>query len=708
MLLTALKSFQSGSLDGKMNNKTTCFLWSLRQFSTLAPRRTLWLVHPWGLCRRQIAHPSWNPRNPLLHDFDNRSQSSVHYLFQNALNFKSVNGDLQTNGIHTATVPAVVRLLCSRRLSLDSKHSFFSVGQSDDGLWKRHIHHEASNETALIKETQPNYRDRSQEYNSLSDVLDAFSKAPTFPSSSYFLTMWKIAKRMSKDQKHFEKQLMFNHPAFNQLCEHMMREAKIMHYDHLLFGLNAMVNLGIPQNTLLVQTLLRITQERINECDEKCLSILATAVASMEPCKNVDVLRAGLRILADQQVWKIERIFTLQAMMKCVGKDAPIALKKKLEMKALQELDRFSVLNSQRMFGALAAMNHRSVALLNECSKVVLENIHGCPSKILFSILQACRDLRYRNVALLTGIADYVAATFDMWRLKQVLSFLLLFETFGFRATHLMDLFMKKVVDEPEFLNVKTAEAILHVYSSLGHCHRGQNREFLDRMAGALTGSLHQISSDELLQAVCSCCVMNHFPLAAINQLLQKDVVSELLTSGNVERNIYKLRLLKTCLELDDTPYCKSLDIPLPPVPAAPQHPNAKVEGALRSLLGGEGCFSTNVQLPHNCRIDFEIRMDANRSQVLPFSDADSSAADTQRVAVLCVRPSSYCLQSTHPRGLLAMKMRHLNIMGFHVILVNTSEIERLEMKDAITLLKSKVYSTEALPAADVNLQSPC
>lgn len=40
-------------------------------------------------------------------------------------------------------------------------------------------------------------------------------------------------------------------------------------------------------------------------------------------------------------------------------------------MKALKELDQFSVLNSQRMFAVLAAMNHRSIILLNECSKIV-------------------------------------------------------------------------------------------------------------------------------------------------------------------------------------------------------------------------------------------------------------------------------------------------------------------------------------------------
>ncbi|XP_007934142.1 FAST kinase domain-containing protein 2, mitochondrial [Orycteropus afer afer] len=693
-----------------MNNKTSGFLWNLRQFSTLIPtsrRRIVKLVDPLGFCRPKIVYPNWNPRKLFPKDFDDRMQPSVRYLFQNALIFKSRDHCFQTEDISSVTVSTVDRLLCPRRLSSDSKHSSVSVSTSDDGL-KKNFPQEVSNDDVLIKDAKPSSGKLFQEYNSLSDVLDVFSKAPTFPSSNYFVAMWKIAKRMSEDQKCFEKQLMFSHPAFKQLCEQMMREAKIMHCDHLLFSLHAMVKLGIPQNTLLVQTLLRVVQERINECDEKCLSVLSTLLEAMEPCKNVDVLRAGLRILVDQQVWKIEHVFTLQSMMKCIGKDAPIALKKKLEMKALRELDRFSVLNSQHMFEVLAAMNHRSLVLLNECSKMVIDNIHGCPFKMLHSILQSCKDLRYRNINLFKGIADYVATTFDIWKLKKVLLLLILFETFGFRHTGLLDLFMKKVVDEPKFLDVKSTVAVLHVYSSLNHFNRCHNKEFLDIMAAVLTGYLYQISSENLLNAVCSLCLMNYFPLAAVNQLLQKDIISELLTSGNVERNVFKLRLLDTCLELDDTPYHKSTDISLPPVPAAPAHPHAKVEEVLSSLLGGEGYFSKNVHLPHNYHIDFEIRMDTNRSQVLPFSDVDmvSSAADTQRVAILCVRRSSYCLDSTHPRGLLAMKMRHLNVMGFHVILVNTWEIEKLEMEDAVTFLKTKIYSTEALHTADVDLQS--
>ncbi|XP_029789834.1 FAST kinase domain-containing protein 2, mitochondrial isoform X2 [Suricata suricatta] len=609
-----------------MINRASSFLWNLGQFSTFVPTSRTMRLYPLGFSRLKVVFSNNSNQRNLLSDFGNRVQPSIRYLFQDALIFKS--RDFKTRGISTETVLTVNKVLCPRRLSFDSKRSLVS----DDGL-KINFHLEASSEDVLTKETKPtpvNYRKLAQECSSLSDVLDTFSEAPTFPSSNYVSAMWTVAKRLSEDQKRAEKQLMFNHPAFSQLCEQMMREAKIMHCDHLLFSLLAVVKLGIPQNTRLVQTLLRVVQERINECDEKCLSVLSTILEAMEPCKNVDALRAGVWILADQQVWKIERVFTLQAVMKCVGKGAPIALKRKLEMKALRELDRFSDLNSQHMFEALAAMNHRSVTLLNECSKMVLGNIHGCPFRVLISILQACRDLRYRNVDLFKGIADYVAATIDIWKLKQVLFLLILLENLGFRHTDLMDLFMKKVIDDPASLNMKSIISILHVYSSLNHFHKCQTQELQEALASSLTGYLHHISSENLLNAVCSFCLMNHFPLALINQLLQKDIINELLTSGDIERNTHKLRVLAACLKLDISCH-KAGDLALPPLPSTPFYSNAKVADALSSLLG-EGCFLKNVQLPHNYHIDFEVRMDVNRSQVLPFSSVDvvPAAADIQ------------------------------------------------------------------------------
>ncbi|XP_051009891.1 FAST kinase domain-containing protein 2, mitochondrial [Acomys russatus] len=683
-----------------MNNKAHF----IRQFSTLLPRSRALRIYPLGFCRPEVIHSKRNPRNCLLNGFDEGLQPSVRHLFRNMFILNSLGGCTQTKGIGRAAVFKHGGILCPKRMS---KHCFVSDGASDRDLMTTDFHR-TSSEDVLSKKMRPtpvNHKKLAQECNSLSDVLDVFSKAPTFPSSNYFLAMWMLAKRISEDKRRFEIQLMFSHPAFNQLCDQMMREAKIMHCDHLLFSLNAVVKLGVPQNTLMVQTLLRVIQERINECDERCLSVLSTALETMEPCMNVNALRAALRIIVDQQVWKMEHIFTLQTVMKCIGKDTPPALKKKLEMKALKELGRFSVLNCQHMFEVLAAMDHRSVVLLNECSKVVVDNIHGCPFKVLFGILQSCKNLRYQNEDLFKSIADYVATTFDMWTLKQVIFVLLLFETLGFRPPGLMDKLMEKVVEESGSLNMKNVISILHVYSSLNHVHKGQSRAFLEAMASALTSCLHHISSENLLNAVHSFCMMNYFPLAPINQLIKRNIIYELLTSGDTEKNIQKLHVLNTCLQLDESAYNKAVHIPLPQLPPSPSHPNEKLAEVLSSLLESEGCFSRNVQLPHNYHIDFEIRMDTNRTQVFSFCDGDSaSATNMQRVAVLCVPKSFYCLNSSHPRGLLAMKIRHLNVMGFHVILINNWELRKLKMEDAVTFVKAKIYSDDAFPTTDATM----
>lgn len=688
-----------------MNNKAHSLLWNIRQLSTSLPRSRVLRIYPLGFGRPEVVHSQWNPRNGLLTGFDEGLRPSVRYLFQGIS--KSVGGCTQTKGISHAAVFKCDRVLCPRRFSSDSEHSLVSDGTSDRVLMKVNFH-PTSSEDVLTRKARPtpvNHKKLAQECNSLSDVLDTFSKAPRFPGSSYFLAMWTIAKRVSEDKRRFEIQLMFSHPAFSQLCEQMMREAKIMHYDHLLFSLNAIVKLGIPQNTLMVQTLLRTIQERINECDERCLSILSTVLATLEPCMNVNALQEGFRILVDQQVWKIEHIFTLQRVMKCIGKDTPFALKKKLEMKAVKELDRFSVLNSQHMFEVLAAMDHRSVVLLNECSKAVIDNIHGCPFKVLISILQSCRDLRYQNEDLFKSIADYVTTTFEIWKLKQVIFLLMLFENLGFRPPELMDKLMEKVVEDPGSLNMKNIVSILHVCSSLNHIHRGQNREFLEAMTSALTVRLHHISSENLLSVVYSFCLMNYFPLALINQLTKKTIINELLTSGDAEKNIHKLHVLNTCLKLDENAHYKAVHIPLPQLPRPPSHPNDTVAEVLSHLWEGEGHFSRNVQLPHNYHIDFEIRMDNNRTQVFPFSGVDApSAPHMQRVAVLCVPKSVYCLNSSHPRGLLAMKIRHLNAMGFYVILIHNWELRKLRMEDAVAFVKAKIYSEETHPTTDTTV----
>ena len=290
IVLTTLKPLERVSVDSKMNNRAGSLLWNLKQFSALGPTSRIVRLYPLGFCRPKIVYSNGSPRN-LLNHFDDRMQSSVRNLFQDTLFFKS-GGDSQTKGVGAVTALRVSRLLCPRRLSFDSKQS----PVSDDGLRKINFHHETSNEDVLAKETKPtpiSWRKLSQECNSLSDVLDKFAEAPTFPSSNYFSAMWTIAKRMSEDQKHFEKQLMFKHPAFTQLCDQMMREAKVMYFDHLLFSLHAVVKLGVPQNTLLVQTLLRVVQ--VNSKGD--LNVLLPSLHIVKEGREIEIVLAYVEVM---------------------------------------------------------------------------------------------------------------------------------------------------------------------------------------------------------------------------------------------------------------------------------------------------------------------------------------------------------------------------------------------------------------------------
>ncbi|XP_001370498.2 FAST kinase domain-containing protein 2, mitochondrial [Monodelphis domestica] len=694
-----------------MNKKTSSFLQNLRHLnrnifplSSTNIVRTM-KVDPLGLHKLKITYQNSILKNVLFIDSLQKAQLSVRFFCQGVLAFHLEDNKIQKRRLSTLTSISFGKFLYPRRLSFNSQ--CFLVSDTTPQLTTAGLEKiMASTEHDLLQKEKKSlffakYRHLIQECNSMSDLLDLFSKCSGFSSCSYFIAMWKIAKNMSEDQKRFERQLLCEHPAFNNFCDQVLKEAKIVNLQRLMFTLYAVIKIGIPQNTYLVQFLLRIVQERINECDELGISVLSRTLEAMEASKNVDALRAGLRLLVDKHIWRLEHILTLQSIMKCIGKDAPYPLKKKLEIRALNELNKFSPVNSQHMFGALAAMNHRSFSLLNECSKTVAAHIHGCPFWMLMNILQSCRDLQYQNFDLFTAIADYIITTFAMWKIKQVLGILFFFESLKFRHIGLMNLFLKRVLDESQSLNQKEILCILHIYSSLNHFHECQDQQFLEVITSALNTYLPKISSLNLLRAVYSFCILKHFPQDPFNHLLQDNIINELLLPGNKNEMVESmLHQVNACLELENTTDLHSKTLTLKKCSPTPFHSNVEVENVLLALLENKRLFLKDVQLPHNYLVDFELRMDSRRSQIFPVSEADvfKAEADILRVALLCVSRSAFCLGSTHPRGKLGMKMRHLRALGFHVILVNFWEIKHLDMNSAVTYLKAKIFSPEAFP----------
>ncbi|NXD21671.1 FAKD2 protein, partial [Spelaeornis formosus] len=522
------------------------------------------------------------------------------------------------------------------------------------------------------------------------------------------LTMaWRLFKNLSDEQQRYEKQLIFEHPAFVKLCQQLLRDARRMTRGDLVFSLHALVNLGVPQNTLLVQTLVRVCQEKLNQLDNRCISVLATTLAGMAKDMNVSALQAGLQLLVEQRISSIRDIFILQNLMKCMGKDAPVFLKKKLEMAVVREIDGLTFPNALRMFLALAALNYCSLPILNPCSKKIQENVHDVPFRMLILILEACHTLQYRNVKLFSALADYVNSTAYLWDKKQIILFLSACETLGFQPTELLDVFAEKVTEDPDFLNLKNLLTVLRVYSRLNHVPRVQKHLFFETLHRCLNKCLPQISNTELLKAVYSFGILGYLPHRALDELLQKDSKDELILSDDhKEQNTVMLRYVKTCMELDSPSFTKPAFVLTENLSSLVPLNLRKAQEALIQLLGDENMFRQNVQLPYTYHIDFEIRMDSDRKKVLPIPATDDHPdSHVQRLAFLFAPVSAFCLGTTHPQGKLGMKKRHLNKLGYHVILIQNKKFQEMKNEDAVEFLKRKIYSEDTFSFPEATVQ---
>ncbi|NXM71556.1 FAKD2 protein, partial [Serilophus lunatus] len=522
-------------------------------------------------------------------------------------------------------------------------------------------------------------------------------------------TAWRLLKAMAEEQQRYEKQLLLEHPGFSRLCQQLLREARRMTRSDLVFSLHALVNLGVPQNTLLVQTLVRVCQERLNQFNNRCVSVLAATLAGMDKDKNVSALQAGLQLLVEQRISSIRDIFILQNLMKCLGRDIPVFLKKKLEMAVLKEIDGLTFPNALRLFSALVAMNYCSYPVLNACSKKIQENVHDAPFRQLILILEACHTLQYRNVTLFSALADYVNSTACLWDKRQIFLFLSACETLGFQPSELMENFAEKVIEDPEFLNLKNLLIVLRVYSRLNYVPRVQKHLFFETLHSCLNKWLPQISDAELLRAVYSLCILGYLPHQALDELLQRDSKDELIPSDDLfkEQKEMMLRCVKTCMELDSPSFTKPAFVLTENLSSLVSLNLKKAQEALIELLGDENMFRQNVQLPYKYHIDFEVRMDSDRKQVLPITATDDHPdSSVQRLAFLFAPPSAFCLGTTHPQGKLAMKKRHLNKLGYHVILIQNKTFQEMTNEGAVEFLKGKIYSEDALPFSELTVQN--
>lgn len=142
---------------------------------------------------------------------------------------------------------------------------FYSLdrGHSEDPEEKEHVLSTLPVDTGSrqAQDWHP-FEDYLQRCESPSDVLDlTCKKAPSVRQVSSSLThMWSTTKKMSDEHKRYELQRMFEHPAFETLLQKAMTAVGLMPCKDVAYCLVSLVQLGVPQRSRVVQTVLQTCQ----------------------------------------------------------------------------------------------------------------------------------------------------------------------------------------------------------------------------------------------------------------------------------------------------------------------------------------------------------------------------------------------------------------------------------------------------------------
>ncbi|XP_016366148.1 FAST kinase domain-containing protein 2-like [Sinocyclocheilus rhinocerous] len=485
------------------------------------------------------------------------------------------------------------------------------------------------------------------------DVLDTLKRFPASHQhlSSIFSRMWESSKRMTDEQRRCELQLMFEHPVFEEVCERTVTEAWRMRSEDLAYSLLAIVNLGVSQNTGVVQTLLRVIQERLNQFDIRSLSVLASCIREMENSRNVQALREALRLLLKDRIPEIQNVLVLQSMMRAVGKNSPILLKNELATKALSLADGFSPPNTQYMFSSLAA-----------------KTFERC---ILSTIIS-------------------------------VILFLVTFENLLFRPVVLLDAFAERIIQKSESLTLKDLLSVLKVFSLLNHDLKEKKTPFLASVTMVLESYLPKMSPTDLLKAIHCLGLLEHFPQTPLEKLLQKDTLDQLLEKGKQSDKIQRwLHTLDLCLRLDKPQLPPSLtsvpdqhiSVPAPAVTA-----NQEVLSAVRSIVGNDA-VQDSVLEQSIYFIDCVITLPHQTEETCGLSAKDSGSPQcAQRIAVVCAPHTSFCFGTTHPRASLVIKLRHLEKLGYKPVLVPVLELNSKTEEEKIKMLQKLIFPAQEIP----------
>ncbi|XP_076721541.1 FAST kinase domain-containing protein 1, mitochondrial isoform X4 [Callospermophilus lateralis] len=285
----------------------------------------------------------------------------------------------------------------------------------------------------------------------------------------------------------------------------------------------------------------------------------------------------------------------------------------------------------------------------------------------------------------------------------------------NYLSTLLLDKIASVVIEQIEKIHPFSILAVILPFSILNY-DPPQRNEFLGTCMQCLNSHLGTLDPVMLVFLGFSLATLEYFPenllktIFNIKFLARLDSQLEILPSSLRSRVQFRLMELNRAVRLE----CPEFQIPWFHDRFCQQHYNkdtGSMNGAqlqiykmLAEVLGGINCVKASVLSPYYHTVDFECILD-KRKKPLPYGShnitlgkppgmywesntqivGSSLPPGAERIAFEFLDSKAFCRNVPHIKGKSAMKKRHLEILGYHVIQIPHFEWNSmaLSQKDA-------------------------
>uniref|UniRef100_A0A8C4YCT1 FAST kinase domains 1 n=1 Tax=Gopherus evgoodei TaxID=1825980 RepID=A0A8C4YCT1_9SAUR len=297
----------------------------------------------------------------------------------------------------------------------------------------------------------------------------------------------------------------------------------------------------------------------------------------------------------------------------------------------------------------------------------------------------------------------------------------------NYRCTPLLDRIASVAVQHMSKIHPSGTYNLLLPFTVMNY-EPPQSEEFFETCIQHFSSHLGCFEPHLLVLLGYSLAIAEYFPPALINAIFNVDFLTKLDAQLEILPDTLnwrvRLRLMElnraVCLECPEFQipwfherYCQQMQRK---GNGSTNTAQQQIHRMLGEILGGSQYAKVSVLTPYYYGIDFECILDKNKKP-LPYMDQSIVLADlvqwgpdiqllgkkglppgAQRIAVEFLDSKAFCKNSCHLKGEIAIKKRHLEILGYQVVQIPHFEWNSMELssKDAwMEYLKKNIFETK-------------